>query len=101
MSAPAAPVESCEGGTLLHLHVTPKARREGFGAVHDGRLKVSVAAPPEDGKANDAVRRLVAKALGLPLSRVELLRGATDRRKTLRLDAVGPEAVRAALGLAG
>jgi len=52
-----------------------------------GALVVRITAPPEDGKANDAVLRLLAKALARPASSLELVRGATTRNKLIRLTA--------------
>jgi uncharacterized protein YggU (UPF0235/DUF167 family) len=66
------------------VRVTPGARTEGV-AIEDGRVQVKVRAKPEDGKATAAVIDLVAQALGVAVSRVELLRGASSREKLLRL----------------
>lgn len=68
----------------LAVRVTPGAREETV-AIADGRVLVKVRAKPEDGKATTAVLSLVAAALGVAASRVELLRGATSREKLLRL----------------
>lgn len=68
----------------LALRVTPGAREEAV-AVVGGRLSVKVRAKAEDGKANAAVLVLLAKALGIAPSRVELLRGATSREKRVRI----------------
>ncbi|NMN05732.1 MULTISPECIES: DUF167 domain-containing protein [unclassified Novosphingobium] len=68
----------------LALRVTPGARAESLG-IEDGRVLVKVRAKPEDGKATAAVIDLVAQALGVAASRVELLRGATSREKLVRL----------------
>lgn len=72
-------------GAEFALRVTPRARHEGIVASPEG-LKVSVHAPPEDGKANEAVRRLLARALGIAPSRLTLVRGATARDKLFRLE---------------
>ncbi|WP_374592707.1 DUF167 domain-containing protein [Sphingosinicella sp.] len=75
-------------GTLA-VRVTPKARGGERILVEDTpegpRARVWVSAPPEDGKANAAVCRLVAKALGLPKSAVSVARGDTSREKLLRI----------------
>ncbi len=60
----------------------------------DGTLRVRVAAPPVDGAANDALVRLIAGELDLPRSRVRLVGGATNRRKTVEVTGVGPAALR-------
>ncbi|MCW1382310.1 DUF167 domain-containing protein [Novosphingobium sp. KCTC 2891] len=73
-----------DGEGRLAVRVTPGARVEGI-AIEDGRVAVKVRAKPEDGKATDAVLALVAQALGVAASKVELLRGATSREKLLRV----------------
>jgi uncharacterized protein (TIGR00251 family) len=55
------------------------------GPVVGDRLRVAVAAPPVDGKANEAVVRTLAEALGVPRSAVEIVRGEAGRRKTVRV----------------
>lgn len=72
-------------GTLLDVRVTPGATRERIVEGADGALAIHVTAPPSDGKANAAVIKLLAKALGVPKSRIELVRGATSRSKLLRI----------------
>jgi uncharacterized protein (TIGR00251 family) len=49
--------------------------------VHDGALKVSVQAAPEDGKANDAIMELLKKTLGIKRNQIEILSGQTSRDK--------------------
>jgi uncharacterized protein (TIGR00251 family) len=70
----------------LDVHVRPGARSTQVGGSHDGVLAVKVAAPPADGQANEAVCRAVAAALGVRPAAVELVRGASSRRKRLRID---------------
>jgi uncharacterized protein len=65
--------------------VQPRASRARIGPRHDGRIKISVTAPPVDGEANAAVIELVAKSLGLARGAVEVIAGASSRRKTLRV----------------
>jgi uncharacterized protein YggU (UPF0235/DUF167 family) len=71
----------------LEVRVQPRARRAALGGLSpDGAaLAVAVTEAPEDGRANRAVCLAVARALGVPGSSVEVLRGATSRRKTLRI----------------
>jgi len=69
----------------LALRVTPGARVEAI-CVDNGQLSVKVRAKPQDGAANDAVIALLAKALDIAPSRVELLRGITSRQKLLRIN---------------
>lgn len=69
----------------LAVRVTPGAKVETLEIV-DGRVLVKVRAKPEDGKANEAVRALLAAALDLAPSRLELLRGATSREKQFHVE---------------
>ena len=74
--------------------MAPKASRNGVGLFYedsDGlqRLKVMVTAVPEGGKANEAVIKLLAKYLKLPKSALEIVSGALDRRKTLKIRGEG------------
>ncbi|SMP14665.1 DUF167 domain-containing protein [Shimia sagamensis] len=75
---------ACEGAEIA-VRVTPKASRNRV--VRDGEvLRVYVTVVPENGKANAAVQKLLAKALGLAKSRLSLIRGTTSRDKVFRVD---------------
>jgi uncharacterized protein len=65
----------------------------------EGAVVIRVTAPPVDGKANDALCRLVAKRAGVAPSRVRVLKGHTARDKLLAVEGVEPARLRAALGL--
>ena len=72
-------------GAKLAVRVTPGAARDAVEA--DGaELAIRTTAPPEGGKANAAVQKLLARALGVPKSRLTLVRGARGRDKLFRLD---------------
>ncbi len=97
MSDGGRPFAPARGGARVALKVTPKARRRHIGAATteaDGAvvLKVAVTAPPERGKANDAVIAMLAKAWGVPKSTISVTAGAGGRRKTLHI-AGDPEAL--------
>ena len=64
----------------ISVRVTPGARSEGL-AIDAGRLTAKVRAKPQGGEANDAVRRLLAIAYGVPSSQIEMIRGAASREK--------------------
>lgn len=72
-------------GVVLHVHVQPGAGRSAVVGRHGDALKVRVAAPPVEGRANEATRALLAEALGLPAADVELTSGETSRTKRFRL----------------
>jgi uncharacterized protein (TIGR00251 family) len=74
-----------DGAVTFQILVQPRASRPRIGPVHDGRLKIAVTAPPVDDAANTAVIELVARALGVARVAVEVVGGATSRRKTLRV----------------
>jgi uncharacterized protein (TIGR00251 family) len=76
------------GDALVRVRVQPRARRDEIVGERAGALLVRVTAPPAEGRANDALRRLVAKAAGIPPSRAEVVRGRTSREKLLRLEGV-------------
>lgn len=72
-------------GAEIAVRVTPKASRNMI-KRQDGMLRVYVTVVPEDGKANAAVQKLLAKALGLAKSRLSLIRGHTSRDKVFRVE---------------
>ncbi|CAN1546424.1 COG1872 Uncharacterized conserved protein [Paracoccaceae bacterium] len=78
-------IHLAQPGAMLAVRVTPNARRAGVEVV-DGQIRIGVTATPEDGKATEAARVALAKALGVAKSRLTLLRGATARDKLFRLD---------------
>ena len=74
----------------IEILVQPRASREKIGPMHDGRIKIAVTAPPVDGEANAAVIALLAKRLGIARGQVEVIAGASSRRKTIKLAGVTP-----------
>lgn len=92
-------IGSSPKGCRILLHVVPRASRTAVTGVHDGRVKLAVAAPPVDGEANDAIVRWLAKTLGVGRDAVVIASGATGKKKTVEVEGIGVEEVRAALGL--
>ena len=74
--------------TRLKVRVSPGARRPGIAGRHGDAWKVRVAEPPEDGRANEAVLRLLAETLDVPRARVTLVSGHSSRDKIVVLDGV-------------
>jgi len=72
-----------DGGTRMRLRVHPGARGDRIVGAHGGALKVSVAAPPERGRANAAVVALLAHALSVPSSAIAIVAGETGRDKVV------------------
>ena len=75
------------GALVLALHVQPGAARTEVAGTHGDALKIRLAAPPVDGKANAELLRFLADAFAVPLRQVTLVRGETARRKPVRVDA--------------
>jgi len=70
---------------VLALHVQPGAKRTEVAGVHGDALRIRLAAPPVEGKANAALLRFLADAFDVPLRNVTLVRGETSRSKTVRI----------------
>jgi uncharacterized protein (TIGR00251 family) len=68
-------------GIVLSVKAQPGARRNGIVGEHAGALKVAVSAAPEHGKATAAIVELLAEALEIPRSNIQLISGATRRKK--------------------
>ena len=79
--------------THVHLKVVPGGSRDALGGPLGDRLKVRVSAPPEGGKANRAVLKLLADALGLSVRALTIVRGASSPLKTVEVNGLGPEDV--------
>jgi len=77
-------IETAEGVTFA-VRVQPRARRNVVAWLKGDALKVCVTAPPEDGRANEAVVELLADTLGVKRRQVEIIAGATSRDKVVRV----------------
>jgi uncharacterized protein YggU (UPF0235/DUF167 family) len=91
----ALPWAAVAGGVALSVRLTPKGGRDGIDGtarMADGRsvLKARVRAAPSEGEANEALIRLIAKALGVPPRGVALAAGATTRVKRLTIAGDSP-----------
>lgn len=75
--------------TLLNIKVQPRSRRPGVEKTPEGGYVVRVAAAPEKGRANKEVLERLAEELGVPVSRLEIVRGAAASRKVVRLNDAG------------
>lgn len=90
-----SPIRPSPDGVLVDVWVVPGSSRPGVGGLHGGAVRVRVTAPPEGGKANRAVGRVLAKATGARSA--VLVRGATARRKTYLLVGITIDEVTSAL----
>lgn len=82
----ASPLTRHASGPRLAVSVQPQARRTGADGLHDGALRVRLAAPPVDGKANQCLIDWLAGELGCPKRAIRVLHGASARRKVLGLE---------------
>ena len=74
-----------DGSITLEIHAQPGAKRTEVAGVHGDCLKIRLAAPAVEGKANAALIAFLAEAFGVPQRNVALVRGENGRRKTLRI----------------
>ena len=90
-------IRSNGSGVFLSCHVQPGAKRTAVSGVYGTSLKIALAAPPVDGKANAALRSFLAVKLKLPTAAVTLVSGAAGRDKRVRVDGITPEQALTAL----
>ena len=87
-----------DGAVTLDIAVKPRSSREGVGPIQGDRLCVAVNAPPVDGKANEAVVRVLAQTFKVARSAVVIVRGETGRKKTVRILGITAAALNRAIG---
>jgi uncharacterized protein (TIGR00251 family) len=83
--------------TDISIRLQPRARRNEVVGERAGAVVIRLTAPPVDGKANAALCTFVARAAGVPPSRVSVVRGQTSRDKVVRVDGVDEELLKKAL----
>ena len=81
-------------GVTLRLHIQPGAKKTEVVGLHGEALKIRLAAPPVDGKANACLLAFLADRFGVAKSAVSLVSGDTSRAKRVRIDGVEPSVVR-------
>ena len=86
-----------DGSVSIALYVQPKASRTRIVGRHGGALKLSITAPPVDGKANEAVSKFVAKILKVPKSSVSIASGQSSRMKLIHIEGIAVDAAKAIL----
>ena len=87
-------IEPTDDGVLLPVRAQPGVRKNGVTGVHDGRLKVAVTQAPEKGKANGAIEKVLAAALGLKKSQIQLAAGPTSPQKKFRITGITADELR-------
>ncbi len=85
------------GAIAFVVRVSPRASRDAIEGEHDGALKIRLTAPPVDDKANDALRRLLAARLNVPLSAVTIVAGEKSRTKRIAVAGVSRAQISALL----
>lgn len=84
---------AADGSLVLTLHIQPGAKQTAFAGLHGEAMKIRLAAPPVDGKANAALCAFLADFCGVPKSAVTLLSGETSRAKRVRVAGAMPAAI--------
>ena len=77
-----------EAAVTLKIRLQPRASRDGIDGLHGDALKVRVTAPPVEGRANKAVKKLLAEKFGLSPSQIEIIAGERSREKLLRISGI-------------
>jgi uncharacterized protein len=76
-------------GATIHVHAQPGAKRTEIAGLYGDCLKLRLASPPVDGKANECLIEFLARCLGVKKSQVSIIRGASSRRKTVFVAVAG------------
>ena len=82
----------------ITVKVHPRARRTRVAGMLGDAYKLDLAAPPVDGKANEACIRFVSELAGVPASRVRIVLGLTSRTKVIEIEGVAQEVLEGKLG---
>ena len=91
MTANAKEQENTNDTIHINLKITPRASKNEIIGVKENRLCVRIAAPPEDGKANDSLRSFLSKVLDRPKRDIIIIKGEHSRLKTVAIPAVCKE----------
>ncbi len=81
----------------IAVRVTPRAGRDEVVGWQESEMRVRLRAPPLEGRANEALRHLLAKRLGVPVASIEIVGGATARHKRVRIEGLTADEVRVRL----
>jgi uncharacterized protein (TIGR00251 family) len=95
------PVQQCEASATFEVRVHPRAKKNAITGEVGDALKLSLSAPPVEGKANEACIEFFAKLLKVPRSSVTIAAGETSRNKRIRVAGLSAEQVREQLGSSG
>ncbi|WP_456431954.1 DUF167 domain-containing protein [Thermosulfuriphilus sp.] len=84
-------------GVIIKVHVQPRAKKTELAGRHGQAIKVRLAAPPVEGKANKALLSFMAQRLSLPLTALTIISGHKGRDKRILIQGVNPEEIKMAL----
>ena len=87
------------GEVMIKCRIQPSASKTSISGLYNDALKITVADVPVDGKANKALRRFMAKTLGVPTSKIKLVKGEKSRTKTLLCSGITAEQIRKIISL--
>jgi len=90
-------ITRAEGGSAFPVWVVPNARRNEVVGVHGGAIKIRITASPVEGAANEALLRFLAQRLGVRENQLEIVAGATSRRKMVSVVGLSPHEVESRL----
>lgn len=76
----------------ITVQIQPKSSRDEITGIHNGRLKIKIAAPPVEGKANQRLISFIAKTFRVPKSGVEIVKGKTSKLKTVKISGLDQKA---------
>ena len=85
--------------TTLRIHLTPRSARDEVLSLEDDILRARVTAPPVEGRANEALLRLLAETLGVPRASLRIVRGQRSREKLVAVEGLDAAEVKRRLGL--
>lgn len=83
MTSKPSPISAVAGGVRLQIQVQPRASRSEIAGLHDGLIRIRLAAPPVDGAANEELIRFLAGVLGISKSALKIQSGQSGRRKVV------------------
>lgn len=93
-------LEEKSGNIYIHIHVQPRASKNEIVGIHGDYLKIRLTSPPVEGAANSLLVEFMAKKLGIPKSKIEIVSGEKSRHKTLRVEGLSKAEAATSLDIA-
>lgn len=97
MPLPIGAIREADGGVLLSVRVVPRAMRDAVDGVYGDTIKIRLAAPPVEGRANAALLRFLGRKLGVSRAALDMRSGRASRHKLVWIEGVTRDAVERAL----